>query len=85
MKRFVLSKKMYINKYMGTMDWEEFTNSGESLVYKMMLDYLGKEAEYRRKLKLNNQTKTEEEIQKKVLQDMWLEIDKAQKGGVYER
>lgn len=84
-KRFVLSKKMYINKYMGTMNWEEFTNSGESLVYRMMLDYLGKEAEYRGKLKLNNQTKTEEEIQKKVLQDMWLEIDQAQKGGVYER
>lgn len=84
-KRFVFSKKIYITKYMGMMSWEEFTDSGESLVYKMMLDYLGKEAEYRKHLKLYSKTKTEDEIRKKILQDMWDEIDKAQRGGVYER
>lgn len=84
-ERFVLMKKLWIRKYMGAMTWGEFIDSGESLVYRMMLDYLGKEEEYRRHLKLIGSTKTEEEIQKKVLQDMWLEIDKEQMGNKYER
>ena len=78
-KRFVFSKDMHITKYMGGLNWEEFMNSGESLVYRMMLDYLGKEEEYRRRLKLYNEEKTEEEIRKKVLQDMWIEIEKEQR------
>lgn len=79
MKRFVFSKDMHITKYMGGLNWEGFMNSGESLVYRMMLDYLGKEEEYRRRLKLYNEEKTEEEIRKKVLQDMWIEIEKEQR------
>ena len=84
-KRFVMSKQLYLRKYMGTMSLQEFEDAGESLVYKMMLDYLGKEEEYRRRLKLYAEEKTEEEVQRKVLQDMWQEIDEAQKGAPYER
>lgn len=80
-----MSKQLYLRKYMGTMSLQEFEDAGESLVYKMMLDYLGKEEEYRRRLKLYAEEKTEEEVQRKVLQDMWQEIDEAQKGAPYER
>lgn len=83
--RFLLDKSIYIRKYMGTLDWAEFQEAGESLVYRMMLSYLGKEEEYRKYLSLNGKAKTEEEIKKKVLQDMWDEIDKAQEGYPYER
>ena len=84
-KRFVFDKNTYIRKYMGTMTWDEYRDSGGSLVYAMMLDYLGKEEEYRKRLKLYNETRTEEEVRKKVLQDMWHEIDQEQKGTAYER
>lgn len=83
--RFLLDKNIYIRKYMGTMNWPEFQDSGGSLIYMMMLDYLGKEDEYRKYLNLNGKVKTEDEIRKKVLQDMWHEIDEEQKGGSYER
>lgn len=84
-QRFLFDKSLYIRKYMGTMSWNEFQESGESLVYKMMLDYLGKEDEYRKHLNLNGKTRTEDEIRKKVLQDMWNEIVKEQRGASYER
>jgi phage/plasmid-associated DNA primase len=84
-KRFTVSKNLYIRKYMGTMTWEEFQNDGNSLVHKMMLEYLSREEEYRKHLKLYLETKTDEEIKKKVLQDMWKEIIDEQRGAPYER
>lgn len=83
--RFVFSKNLYIRKYMGTMEWEDFQNDGNSIVYAMMLDYLAKEEEYRKYLKRNMKIKTEEEIRKKIIQDMWLEIADEQGGAPYER
>ena len=84
-KRFVVSKKTFIRKYMGTMRWEEFHNDGNSLVYVMMLDYLAREEEYRKYLKIHVETKSEDDIKKKVLQDMWKDIEKEQGGTPYER
>lgn len=84
-KRFTVSKNLYIRKYMGTMTWEEFQNDGNSLIHKMMLEYLSREEEYRKHLKLYLETKTDEEIKKKVLQDMWKEIIDEQRGAPYER
>lgn len=84
-KRFIVSKNLYIRKYMGAMRWEEYHNDGNSIIYAMMLDYLAKEEEYRKRLKLYVETRTEDEIRKKVLQDMWREIDEEQEGMPYER
>lgn len=84
-KRFLVSKNLYIRKYMGTMTWEEYHNDGNSIVYAMMLDYLARDEEYRKYLKLYLETRTDDEIKKKVLQDMWKDIEEAQKGAPYER
>ena len=84
-KRFTVSKNLYIRKYMGTMTWEEFQSDGNSLVHTMMLEYLSREEEYRKHLKLYLETKTEEEIKKKILQDMWKDIIDEQRGAPYER
>ena len=70
---------------MGTMTWEEFQNDGNSLVYTMMLDYLARYEEYSNHLKLYSETRTEEEIKKKVLYDMWKDIEDEQRGAPYER
>ena len=67
------------------MTWEEFQNDGNSLIHKMMLEYLSREEEYRKHLKLYLEAKTDEEIKKKVLQDMWKEIIDEQRGAPYER
>lgn len=84
-KRFVLNKNTYIRKYMGVQTYEEYKGSGNSLVYSMMLDYLAKEEEYRKYLNLYREEKSEEEIRRKVLQDMFAEIDREQEGYSYER
>lgn len=84
-QRFTMSKKLYIRKYMGGMNWEEFHNDGGSLVHMMMLDYLAREEEYRKYLKLYVETKTDEEIRKKVLHDMWKDISDEQGKAPYER
>lgn len=84
-KRFILPKNMYIRKYMGVMSWEEYQNSGNSIVYTMMLDYLEREESYLKLLKFHRETRTEEEVRRKVLQDMWKDIDEEQKGAPYER
>jgi hypothetical protein len=70
---------------MGDMRWEEYHNDGNSLVHAMMLDYLAREEEYRKYLKMYVETKTEEEIRKKVLHDMWKDINDIQRGIPYER
>ena len=84
-KRFLVSKKLYIRKYMGVMNWEEYHNDGGSIVHAMMLDYLAREEEYRRYIKRNLIEKTDEEVRRKVLYDMWKDIDEEQKGAPYER
>ena len=84
-QRFTMSKKLYIRKYMGDMRWEEYHNDGNSLVHAMMLDYLAREEEYRKYLKMYVETKSEEEIRKKVLHDMWKDINDIQRGIPYER
>lgn len=83
--RFLLNNKLYIRKYMGTMTWEEYEECGNSLVYTMMLDYLGKEEEYRQLLKQRMQERTDEEIKRYVLQQMFSEIEEEQRGTPYER
>ena len=84
-KRFIVSKKLYIRKYMGTMNWEEFHNDGNSLVYTIMLDYLAREEEYRKWLRMHVEERTEEEIRRKILYDMWNDIAEEQRGAPYER
>lgn len=84
-KRFTVSKNLYIRKYMGTMTWEEFQNDGNSLVHAMMLDYLARYEEYSNHLRLYSETRTEEEMKKKVLYDMWKDIEDEQIGAPYER
>lgn len=84
-KRFKISKNLYIRKYMGDMNWEEYHNDGNSLVHAMMLDYYAKEEEFRKWLKMYVEERTEEEIRKKVLYDMWKEIDEEQRNMPYER
>lgn len=84
-KRFVISKNFYIRKYMGTMRWEDYQNDGNSIVFTMMLDYLAREEEYRTYLKRRYEEKSEDEIKKKILQDMWKDIDEEQGGAPYER
>lgn len=83
--RFVLSDNLYIRKYMGSMSFDEYRNSGSSLVYDMMLDYISRDSEYRDRLKRYYEDRTEDEIRKKVLQDMFKDIEDAQKGAPYER
>lgn len=84
-KRFILSKNIYIRKYMGDMEFEEYENNGNSLLHAMMLDYIARDEEYRKWLKMYVETRTEDEIRKKVLHDMWKAIDDEQKGAPYER
>lgn len=84
-QRFTVSKKLYIRKYMGSMSWDEFHNDGSSLVHTMMLDYLAREEEYRKYLKMYSEVKTEDEIKKKILHDMWKDISDEQGKVPYER
>ena len=84
-ERFVLSKTLYIRKYMGTMNYENFENDGNSLIHSMMLDYIAKEDEYRKWLKIHVETRTEDEIKRKALHDMWKGIEEEQRGEPYER
>lgn len=83
--RFILNDKLYIRKYMGSMTWQEYEDSGNSLVYTMMLDYLGKEEEYRKLLQHRMQARTDDEIRKYVLQQMFQEMEEEQRGMPYER
>lgn len=83
--RFIMSDKMYIRKYMGSKNWEEFQNGGGSLVHAMMLHYLEKEEEARQRLAVTGQERTEEELRATVLHNMFKEIEDEQKGWAYER
>lgn len=77
-KRFIMEDDTYIRKYMGTMNLQEVNHSGDSVVYAMMVDYLKREAEYKEMLKIADIKKTPKEIEKKVLQDMFKDIDSEQ-------
>lgn len=77
-KRFIMDSDSFIRKYMGELNLTEMNHGGESIVYKMMTDYLKREAEYKEQLKLVGFEKTEQEIEKKILQDMFSEIDREQ-------
>ena len=84
-KRPLFRDTIYFKKYMGDMDIEQYHNSGHSLVYDMMQDYLSKEAVFRRQLMIRDQTRTDEEVRKVVLQEMFREIEEEQGGRPYER
>lgn len=84
-KRPLFRDTLYVRKYMGDMDIEQYHNSGHSLVYDMMQDYLSKETVFRRQLMIRDQIRTDEEVRKTVLQDMFREIEEAQGGRPYER
>lgn len=85
-ERFIFSKDLYIRKYMGSMTMEEYRDGGHSLVYDMMLDYLGKEQIVRDTLRKRGESeRSKEEIKKMVLQQMFKEIGELQKGAPYER
>lgn len=80
-KRFIMYGDTYIRAYMGDLNLQEMNHSedgGESIVYKMMVDYLKREAEYKKTLELAGVEKSPKEIEKKILQDMFADIDKAQ-------
>lgn len=72
--RFDMDPNTYIRKYMGDMNLTELNRSGESIVYKMMVDYIKRESEYRQLLKTGGVEKTDAEIEKKVLQDMFTDL-----------
>lgn len=84
-KRFLFRDDIYIAKYMGNMDIEQYHHNGHSLVYDMMQDYLSKETEFRKMLADRDQNRTEEEIQKAVLQEIFNEIEAMQGRSPYER
>lgn len=69
--RFEMEENTYIRKYMGDMNLTELNKSGESIVYKMMTDYLRRDTEYRQMLKEGGIEKTDAEIDKKILQEMF--------------
>lgn len=72
--RFDMDPNTYIRKYMGEMNLTELNRSGESIVYKMMVDYIKRDSEYRQLLKTGGVEKTDAEIEKKVLQDMFTDL-----------
>lgn len=72
--RFDMDPNTYIRKYMGEMNLTELNKSGESVVYKMMTDYLRRDTEYRQMLKTGGIEKTDAEIDKKILQEMFTDI-----------
>lgn len=72
--RFDMDPNTYIRKYMGDMNLTELNRSGESIVYKMMVDYIKRDSEYRQLLKTGGVDKTDAEIEKKVLQDMFTDL-----------
>lgn len=72
--RFDMDPNTYIRKYMGDMNLTELNRSGESIVYKMMVDYIKRDSEYRQLLKTGGVEKTDAEIEKKVLQDMFTDL-----------
>lgn len=84
-KRPLFRDNIYIKKYMGDLDIEQYHNSGHSLVYDMMQDYLSKETTFRRQLMIRDQTRTDEEVRKVVLQEMFREIEAEQGDRPYER
>lgn len=83
-QRYIFTKDIYIRKYMGSMKYESYRESGASLIYDMMLDYLAKEEEIRKRLKLYGEEKDKKEVEKMVLQQMWKEITEEQGGRPYE-
>lgn len=72
--RFDMDPNTYIRKYMGEMNLTEMNRSGESIVYKMMVDYIKRDTEYRQMLKEGGVEKTDAEIEKKILQEMFTDI-----------
>lgn len=79
-QRFIMYGDTYIRQYMGDKNLQEMTHGpeGESVVYKMMTDYLKREAEYKQNLETAGVEKSEKEIEKKILQDMFAEISRSQ-------
>jgi hypothetical protein len=77
-KRFTMSDALYIKKYMGTMSWSEYMENGRSIVYDMMLDYLAREDELRSHAEMYREEFDPIAAQKKILQDMFLDIEKEQ-------
>ena len=77
-KRFVMEDDTYIRQYMGIKNLSDMNYSGDSIVYTMMVDYLKRVAEYKEVLKLAKVEKTDKEIDKKILQDMFKDIADAQ-------
>lgn len=84
-KLLILSKRLYIRKYMGAMDWEQFQNSGESIVYRMMQDYLTREEQIKEDLRTRGDSRSEEQIRCKVVREMWADIEAEQGRYPYEQ
>lgn len=85
-RRFMMEKTLYIRKYMGTMSWDEYIDSGHSIVYDMMLDYLAREDVYKQHAELYREEFDEVAVRKKVIQEMFADIEKEQgKGTPYVR
>ena len=83
--KFTLSDSLYIRKYMGPIRTvKEFHENGGSLVHMMREDYLGRMEEYERNLKIAKIEKSKDEKRKKILQEMFNDIDKEQRGTPYE-
>lgn len=77
-KRFVMEEDTYIRKYMGIRNLSDMNYAGDSIVYTMMVDYLRRDAELRENLKLAKIEKSDKEIEKKILQEMFKDIADAQ-------
>ena len=79
-KRFVMYPDTYIRNYMGDLNLQELHNNdgGESIVYKLMVDYLKRASEYKQELEIAGIEKSDKEIDQKILQEMFAEIWRTQ-------
>lgn len=77
-KRFIMEPDTYVKRYMGYNNLEDLNYAGESVVYKMMTDYLRREAEIKEQLKFAGIEKTDKEIETRVLTEMFRDIEDEQ-------
>lgn len=81
--RFEMCEEIRITKYMGYMSLKEFYEAGYSLVHAMMEDYLIRREVHVKRLKEARLSRTNEEIDKHVMIEMYNDISKEQKGRSY--
>lgn len=82
-RRFFMCDKMYIRKYMGAMNLEEYHNNGNSIVHAMMIDFLSRKAKIEAILKNGGQKIDKRGVEKQAMQEMLKDIEYEQRGASY--